>query len=217
MSTGREAGSVRRIGLFGGSFDPVHRGHLHAARAAARAFELTRVVFVPAAESPHKTGVRMASGAHRTAMLELAIRGEAAFSVSTLELERGGPSYTIDTVRELPRAIGEAADCALYLIVGSDNLALLPTWREAGALLARVQPIVIHRAGTPRSTLADLEARFGAATADKLRAGYLDLPPVEASSTEARARLPRGVADGLELDPAVLAYIRAHGLYGVAS
>jgi nicotinate-nucleotide adenylyltransferase len=208
---------ARRIGLFGGSFDPVHLGHLHAARAAAARFGLARVVFVPAAESPHKTGVRMASGAHRTAMLELAIDRDPTFSVSTVELERGGPSYTIDTVRELPRAIGERADCELFLIVGSDNVALLPSWRDAPELLARVQPIVIHRAGDPALLLDEVEARFGRETAAKLRAGYVELPPVVASSTQVRARLPRGVDGGLELDPAVLDYIRAHHLYGVPS
>src|SRR6187401_1771674 len=134
MSATPPPAEPRRIGLFGGSFDPVHQGHLHAARAAAAAFRLDRVVFVPAFESPHKTGVRMASGAHRTRMLELAIAHDPTFCISLLELERGGPSYTIDTVRELPRAIGERADCALFLIVGSDNVALLPTWREAESL-----------------------------------------------------------------------------------
>lgn len=205
---------VRRIGLLGGSFDPVHLGHVHAARAALAAFALDRVVFVPAAESPHKVGVRLARAADRLAMLALAIRGEPRFSISPIELERGGRSYTIDTVRALPASLGEPDDCALFLIVGSDNLALLPTWREAQALLERVQPIVVHRDGEPDALLDAIEARFGRATADKLRAGYLRLPPVRVSSTEVRARAPSLDAAGADLDPAVLAYIRAHRLYG---
>src|SRR5262245_7482462 len=85
----------RRIGFFGGSFDPVHIGHLHVAREAQRAFALDRVVFVPAAQPPHKPGRRLASGEHRVRMLELAIGDTPGWSVSTLELERGGTSYTI--------------------------------------------------------------------------------------------------------------------------
>lgn len=208
---------ARRIGLLGGSFDPVHRGHLHAARTAAAAFRLDRVVFVPAAESPHKVGVNMASGADRTAMLVLAIQGGPQFSISSIELDRGGPSYTIDTVRDLPGAIGESADCELFLIVGSDNVALLPTWREAEELLERVQPIVIHRSGDPADLLANVEARLGRALAAKLRAGYLELPPVVVSSTELREQLPQGIASGTELDPRVFEYIRKHGLYGARS
>jgi len=214
VSGPRDAQGPRRIGIFGGSFDPVHAGHLHAARAARSAFALDRVVFVPAAESPHKVGVRMASGAQRVAMLELAIRGESAFSVSPIELERGGASYTIDTVRNLPAAIGESADCALYLIVGSDNVALLPTWREADLLLARVQPIVVHRAGDPRVLLTDLEARFGRDIAAKMRAGYIELPPVVVSSTDLRTRFSKGGAHTIDVPASVLEYIRAHHVYG---
>jgi nicotinate-nucleotide adenylyltransferase len=213
----RQPAQVRRIGLLGGSFDPVHAGHLHAARAAAAAFGLDRVVFVPAAESPHKVGVRMESGTHRMAMIELAIAAEPKFCASSIELDRGGRSYTIDTVRELPQALGESADCALFLIVGSDNVALLPTWREAEALLERVQPIVIHRAGDPALVLSEVEARFGHALAAKLRGGYLELPPVVVSSTDLRARLASGAAAGLDLDPRVREYIRAHHLYGAPS
>ena len=209
----------RRLGLFGGSFDPVHAGHLHAARAALSAFDLDRVVFVPAAQSPHKLGRRMADGAARQAMLELAIRGEPRFCTSDLELRRGGASYTIDTVRELPSVFGEAPDVELYLIVGSDNLPGLSTWRSARELLERVQPIVVHRDGEPEALLDAIERAFGGDMAAKVRAGYLRLPPVVASSTALRGALPALAADGrapdvAELDPLVLDYIQAHGLYG---
>lgn len=203
----------RRIGLFGGSFDPIHAGHLHAARAAAQAFGLDRVVFVPAAQSPHKVGVRLASGQDRVAMIELALRHDPRFGVSTLELERGGRSYTIDTVRALPAAIGEPEDCEIFLVIGSDNVPLLATWREAEALLARVQPIVVHRAGEPGVMLGEVERRFGRAIADKLRRGYLELPPVAVSSTDVRTRLGRSREADVELDPLVRAYVREHGLY----
>jgi nicotinate-nucleotide adenylyltransferase len=216
-------GSARRLGLFGGSFDPVHAGHLHAARAALAAFDLDRVVFVPAREPPHKPGRRLAAGEDRLEMLRLATRDEPRFLVHGLELSRSGPSYTIDTVRALPAALGEAEDVPIYLILGGDNLEGLAEWREAGALLDRVQPVVVHRAGEPAGKfeapergLEEIERRLGRAAADKVRAGYLRLPPVPVSSSDLRARLP-GLGPGvLDLPPAVFDYIRARGLYGAA-
>jgi nicotinate (nicotinamide) nucleotide adenylyltransferase len=136
-----------RVGLFGGSFDPIHAGHLHAARAARTAFGLDRVVFVPANQSPYKPTRRLAPGPDRLEMLRLALRGEPGFEVSDLELERQGPSYTIDTVRALRGSLGLAADASIHLILGSDVLDGLAGWREARALLEAVQPVVVHRAG----------------------------------------------------------------------
>lgn len=209
-----EPAAARRIGLFGGTFDPVHAGHLHAARAARDAFALDRLVFVPAARSPFKPGQAPASGADRLAMLALAIRGERGFETSDLELARGGASYTIDTVRALPKALGEREDCALYLVVGSDVLPGLGGWRSARELLERVQPVVVHRDGEPDALLDEIERELGPDLAAKVRRGYLHLPPLVASSTDLRAALG-GTAGGEALVPAdVLAYIRARGLYG---
>ena len=115
----------RRLGLFGGSFDPVHMGHLHVARVAQRARDLERVVFVPAARPPHKLERALAPGADRLAMLRLAIAGEPSWTVSDVELRREGPSYTVQTVRELALAVGEPADAEVWMILGSDNLPLL--------------------------------------------------------------------------------------------
>jgi nicotinate-nucleotide adenylyltransferase len=205
----------RRVGLFGGSFDPVHLGHTHAAHAALSAFALDRVVFVPARASPHKLGRPMAAAEHRTAMLALALAGEPRFELSRIELERPGPSYTIDTVRALPDALGEPRDVAIYLILGSDNVAALSTWRAARELLERVQPVIVHRAGEPDALLADARAALGAELARKLERGYLRLPALEASSTELRHELPEQSAAPKVLDPAVWDYIVAHRLYGV--
>lgn len=209
----------RRIGLFGGSFDPVHSGHLHAARAALEACALDRVVFVPAAEPPHKPGRRLADGEHRLAMLALATAGEPRFSVSPIELERGGRSYTIDTVRVLPAAIGEAQDCEIYLILGSDNLTGLASWRDASALIDRVHPVVIYRddeacgALDEEHALDEIAARLGTARAAKVRQGRVVLPPVRLSATRVRAKLSSGAVMQGELDPAVREYIELHGLY----
>ena len=198
---------VRRIGLFGGSFDPPHSGHLHVARAARGRFGLDRVVFVPAAEPPHKPERQLAPGADRLALLRLLIEDEPRCEVSDLELARGGRSFTIDTVRALPAALGEPEDCEIYLLLGSDNLAGLPRWREARALLERVQPVVVRRAGELAGEIAEIAPQLGEELVRKLERGALDLPPVPVSSSALRADLRL-------VPPALLEYIRAHGLYG---
>ncbi len=224
MTADIETGTERRIGILGGSFDPVHRGHLHAARAALSAWALDHVVFVPAAEPPHKVGRRLASGADRLAMLLLAIRNEPRFSVSDIELGRGGLSYTIDTVRAIRAYLGEPSNALLYLILGTDNVPGLSTWHCASALLDLVQPVVVQR-DTPHSSVDEVRMLraiaqdLGNEAALKLRAGWLRLAPVAVSSTNLRNELmhvgPAVITNGL--DPAVLEYIRAHGLYGTIS
>jgi len=208
------SGRPRRIGLFGGSFDPIHVGHLHAARAARDHFQLDRVVFVPAARSPFKAGHVAAPGPDRLRMVELAIAGEKGFEVSDLELARGGPSFTIDTVRGLPAALGESPDVAIYLVMGSDNLALLGEWREARALIERVQPVVVHREGEPHAALEGVRRALGEVLADKVERGYVRLPPVAVSSTDLREELGGGAACDHEIPLAVREYIRARRLYG---
>jgi nicotinate-nucleotide adenylyltransferase len=206
------------VGLLGGSFDPVHAGHLHAARAALEAFDLERVVFVPAARAPHKPARPTASDRDRWAMLALAIADEPRFELSDLELRRGGVSYTIDTVAALPAALGLPDDLEIYLILGSDNLPGLPRWHRAQELLERVRPIVVHRAGEPQRWLDALRSDLGAELFAKLEAGYLRLPPVAASSTHVRARLTDPGHDpgreALEVPAPVREYIRTHAVYG---
>jgi nicotinate-nucleotide adenylyltransferase len=200
---------VSAYGLFGGSFDPVHAGHLHAAREARAAFGLERVLFAPAARPPHKPGVRLADGAHRVAMLELALSAEPAFEVWAGELDREGPSWTVDTVRELARENGEPP----HLILGDDNLAGLPAWRDVEELLALARPIVVRRELEDDSVLETVAASLSPAAAERLRAGVLACPALEASATELRALLERGESAGDLLPPGVEAYAREHGLY----
>jgi nicotinate-nucleotide adenylyltransferase len=219
-----------RIGIFGGSFDPVHRGHLHAARAAQRAHALDRVVFVPAAQPPHKSGRVLAPGRHRVAMLQRALAGTPDFEIDTSELDRGGTSYTIDTVRALRGKLGPGPE--LYLIVGSDNLTGLAQWKEVGALLAMVEPVVVHRvldaaqaareAGAAKHerdpatdrAIAEIRGALGVDAARRLERGYLSLPPVHVSSTDLRAEIPGLALECRDLPSAVLEYIRAERLYG---
>lgn len=214
---------ARRIGLFGGSFDPVHHGHLHAARAAQEAFGLDRIVFMPARRPPHKPGRRLAGGQDRVALLQRALAGARradslarTWSVSSLELRREGPSYTVDTLRELRQAIGEAQETEIYMILGSDNLAGLPDWRDVEELLALAQPVVIFREGADVQALEALAGQLSEGAMLRLRAGYLSLAPVVASSTDLRQRLAGGAdrAEVLDELPAKLReYIEARDLY----
>ncbi len=200
-----------RLGLFGGSFDPIHRGHLHAARAARAAFGLERVLLMPAARSPHKQGGPLTPGELRAHLLEVALRGEPGLEVSRLELERPGPSYTLDTLRALLR---ERAPRELFFVIGADNLAGLPDWRGVDELLRLARPIVVHRGGDPRARIAALAGRLAPQHLAALERGLVLEPAVEVSATELRAKLARGEDPGPDLPPGVLDEIRAHGLYG---
>jgi len=204
-----------RAALYGGSFDPVHLGHVETARRAERVFQLDRVLWVPAAEPPHKRGRELAPGPFRLALLYLATAERASWDVSEEELAREGPSYTYDTVRVAPRLFGvprEALD--LHLVIGSDNLPGLPQWYEARALLDLVQPIIAWRDGDPDALLREVAPAFSAEHLRKLERGFLRLPPLPVSSSEVRAKLARGEdCSGLVPDLA-LDLIQEHGAYG---
>ena len=126
--TGLGAVLAPRWGLLGGTFNPVHEGHLVLARAAVERFGLDRMIFIPAAFPPHKTPSCLAPAADRLEMLRLAISARPDWSVSALEIRRGGRSYTVETLRELRRELGEGAE--FFLLVGADNLAEIGTWRR---------------------------------------------------------------------------------------
>jgi nicotinate-nucleotide adenylyltransferase len=205
--------ALQRLGLFGGSFDPIHAGHLHVARAACAAFDLDQLVFVPAARPPHKPGRVLAAGADRLAMVDLAIAGEARWSSSDIELKRSGPSYTIDTLRALPAALGVAPDAELFLVIGSDNLPGLPGWRDARELLSFAQPIVVLRAGDEAHFDGIRDLDLEPALLERLERGLLRLPPAAGRSTELREGIQAGAAPGEEVPARVREYITVKGLY----
>ncbi len=188
--------------LFGGSFDPVHNGHLAIVDHVLRRGLAERVVVVPTLLSPHKDGAT-APAAERLAMVRLAFAGQAAVAVDPRETLRAGPSYTIDTLREL-RA--EHPADRWRLVVGADNLAGLPTWREAAELTRLAEVVVMPRAGSPTVLPAGVErGRF-------LVAEGFDEP---VSATAIRAMLAAGRLPGDALPAAVARHIRAGGLYGI--
>ncbi|MEM6331517.1 MAG: nicotinate (nicotinamide) nucleotide adenylyltransferase, partial [Planctomycetota bacterium] len=211
-----------RIALFGGSFDPVHNGHLAVAEACLAAERVDRVWFVPAAVQPHKPRGPRATDTQRTAMLRLAVAGRHACEVSTVEIDRGGASYTADTLEQL-HAAHPAHEWRL--LMGADTLRDLPNWRRPGAILCMAAPLVVHRPGEPApdfSPLAPLVAALGsgaaipnADTSADPNAAYaiVDMPPHDISSSQVRRRVAAGESIAGLVPPAVERYIREHGVY----
>ena len=184
----------KRVGVFGGTFDPIHVGHLAIARAALESVPLDRVVFVLAKRSPLKERAPVASEGDRLAMLERVVADETNFVVSRIELEREGPSYTIDTLDEL-RGEGD-----LHLIIGSDALADFPRWREAERIARIARLLVADRPGAPLPPGGIPYTLF-------------DAPRLDISSRELRARAARGRSLRYLVPHVAWRYIEEHGLY----
>ena len=176
----------RRIGVLGGTFDPPHLGHLWLAALAADALDLGRVLFMPAAQPPHKGGRVISKGTDRLLMTRLAIHADPAFDLSPLEMERPGPSYTIDSVAELKRLHPEAE---LFLVMAADSLAQIDTWREPDRLLDEIEWAVGPRTGTELPDRLALEVRFGDRAS---RIHLLEGPALDVSSSEIRRRVAAG-------------------------
>ncbi len=136
---------MNRVGLFGGTFDPVHRGHLTAVKKVKQAFMLDEVVFIPSAVPPHKTGIRVTPAADRLTMLRMALTGMDGFSVSDCEIRRPGPSYTVDTVRFFLENV--SGETQMYLIMGHDAFLEMHTWKSFKKILGQIPLIVIRRPG----------------------------------------------------------------------
>lgn len=204
----------RRIGILGGSFDPPHAGHLFVAEEALERAGLDQVLFVPAARPPHKLDKVLSSGVDRVALLEVALRGTPEFGIEELELDREGPSYTIDTVKALSERLGVSDEVELFLIIGGDNLSGLGAWREAEALMELVTPLVVDRGVNLNEALEDIEGSLPAHLLEKLREGLLPLEPHPASSTAIRAMLSRGEDPGEHLPAGCLKVVKERGLYG---
>jgi nicotinate-nucleotide adenylyltransferase len=184
-----------RLGLLGGSFDPIHHGHLIVARSLRESLGLDRVILMPAGAQPLKEGRHAGPAEARARMVELAVAGEAGLVADRLEVERPGPSYTVDTLRALRE---RDPDASLTLLVGSDAAADLPRWRESELLPGLARIVLFARPGVPVPTLG-------------FRA--LPVPPVDISATDIRARVRTGRSIRYLVPEAVAAYIAEHGLY----
>ena len=199
----------RRIGVLGGTFDPPHVGHLWLATLAVDAMTLDRVLFMPAAQPPHKPHAEVSRATDRLLMTRLAIAPDPAFELTTLELERPGPSYTIDSVAEL-EARHHGSDVTLYLVMAADSLQQIDTWREPDRLLERIEWIVGPRPGAPLPDRSALERRFGDRAS---RIHLLDGPSLDVSSSEIRDRVAAGHAIRYLVPRGVEELIIDRGLY----
>ena len=219
-----------RIGLFGGTFNPIHRGHLWAASEVKKRFNLDQISMIPAALPPHKAPGQVAKADDRLAMINLAVADFSGFTVSDVELNRSGPSYTIDTIRYFKQSLGE--DARIYLIMGLDAFIEIHTWKSHQELLEQIAFIVIARPGEGyadarqgwevlaaylKSTLS-ADYQFGAADACYTSKGkqpiYIrDVKALDISSTKIREKVKKKQSiEGL-VPPGVAGYIRLKGLY----
>lgn len=197
-----------RLGILGGTFNPVHLGHLICAQEAYRQLALDKVILIPAARSPHKPFDEEDPGAeHRLALCRLAVAGDQRFEVSSMEVKRAGPSFTVDTLRELH---ARERDSELYLIVGGDVAAGLPTWREPEQVLSLATLSVARRRGTPRSSIDEALASLRGGD----RTAFFEMPTIEISSTDIRDRVHGGAPIRYLVPGAVATYIDEHRLYG---
>jgi nicotinate-nucleotide adenylyltransferase len=178
-----------RLGIFGGSFDPVHLGHLLLAEACREQAKLDRVLFVPTNTQPHKLHHQPASNAARVEMLQLAVQGNPAFVVEKLELDRGGVSYTVDTLREL-KLRDPASE--LFFLMGADALADFPNWREPQRICELATLLIVQRAGQPSPDFSVLAPFLVLEKLVDWKAQQIELPSIAISSTDIRSRAASG-------------------------
>ncbi|MBN2491767.1 MAG: nicotinate-nucleotide adenylyltransferase [Planctomycetes bacterium] len=206
--------SPERVGILGGTFDPVHIGHLIVAREMVEALSLTEVLFLPAREPPHKAPSGLTPAEHRLAMLRLAIASEPLFALDERELRRGGKSYTFDTLRSLREERGPRTE--LFFLIGADTLPELKTWRRAPELFGLAHFATAVRPGCLLSRLEELRDALPPEAIADLEAHCIPTTPIGVSSTTIRANILQGRSIRHMVPREVETYIRARGLYRAA-
>jgi nicotinate-nucleotide adenylyltransferase len=207
----RSSANIRRIGVLGGTFDPVHYGHLVIAEEVYTTLDLDEMVFVPTGQPPHKTDEVITPAEHRLAMLELAIASNPHFTISRVDVDRPGPSYTVDTLRLLHEQWGE--ETAIYFVIGGDSLEYFLTWRDAAGILEQLTHLVaVRRPGYTESEeyYDRLEARLPGI---KQRLLVVEAPQFEISATGLRLRVAEGRPIKYQTPESVEQYIKDFGLY----
>ncbi|MBM4419067.1 MAG: nicotinate-nucleotide adenylyltransferase [Chloroflexi bacterium] len=197
-----------RIGILGGTFDPIHFGHLAIAEECRARLNLDRVLFMPAADPPHKQGVTISPIQHRVAMVETAIANKPAFAITRVDVDRPGPSFTVHALEVLRHEWGPAAQ--LWLLMGADSLAELLTWREPERIITLARLVVTNRPGLPTPDPHVLEVGLPGASA---RIDIVEIPPLGISGSDLRQRVAEGRPIACQVPEAVERYIEAHGLY----
>ena len=207
----RSPAPQRRFGVLGGTFDPIHIGHLIIAQEAVSALQLDRLFFLPAGDPPHKRNRHVAPTAHRLRMVELAIVDNPSFALSRVDVERSGPSYTVDTLKLLHEQWGPATD--IYFVIGWDMLDDLLTWHDPAGVVQQADKLVaVHRPGYEHDSryLAHLEVVLPGVLQ---RLVLLEAPQIAISSSDLRQRVAAGRPVRYQVPEAVEHYMLAHGLY----
>jgi nicotinate-nucleotide adenylyltransferase len=199
--------AARRLGVLGGTFNPPHLGHLLIAQEAFDQLDLDRVLLIPTAQPPHKEVPHDPGAAARLAMVEAAIAGDDRFAASPIEIERGGPSYTVDTLRALHATYPGSE---LTFVVGGDMASSLPTWHEPAEVVAQARLAVAEREGTRRTDILERLATIPGAVE---QVDFFDLPRIDFSSSLVRRRVAAGRPITYLVPDRVAAYIAQHGLY----
>jgi nicotinate-nucleotide adenylyltransferase len=196
------------IGVLGGTFDPIHSGHLVIAEEARLRLSLSKVLFVPAGQPWLKTGRTITPAARRADMVRRAIDARPYFELSSVDIDRPGPSYSVETITILQQNLG--AEASIFLLIGWDSLAELPLWKEPDRLVQLCKIVVVNRPGFSRPDLKALELAIPGITQNVV---WLDIPPIDISSSDIRERVAQGLSiHGLVPDE-VETYIRAKRLY----
>ncbi len=201
-----------RLGLFGGTFDPVHYAHLLLAERCREQCRLDRVVFIPSAVPPHKRGHELTPGPTRIEMLQLAIAGHEHLTISDFEVARGGVNYTVDTLRHFRSQKPEAE---LFFLLGADMLHDLPNWREVETVCQLATIVTVRRAGVPEPDFTCLASLIPSNRIDAFFQHQVEMPAMGLSSTEIRRRVGDGLSIRYMTPRAVEKYIEAHSLYRV--
>ncbi|HWI51332.1 MAG TPA: nicotinate-nucleotide adenylyltransferase [Symbiobacteriaceae bacterium] len=196
------------VGIMGGTFDPIHMGHLAAAEGAMHLVGLDQVLFMPNRQPPHKAGRPVTPAEHRAAMVRLAIAGNPRFAFSSLELEREGPSYTLLTAQAM---LAQYPDWRLAFLAGMDSLVDLTTWYQYRTLLGLIDMVIFTRPGFSTAQRDEALARLGPELAARIR--LVEVPGVAVSGTELRRRASEGYPLRYLVPDAVGEYIQEHGLY----
>lgn len=198
------------IGVMGGTFDPIHNGHLIVAEEVRARLNLTEILFVPAGQPWLKASSPIAAAEHRIQMVRLAIADKAYLKLSTMEIERAGPSYTVDTMAELQGQLG--AEDELFFILGWENLAELPQWREPYRLIKMCYLLAVPRPGYSAPDLSSLEADIPGLSQSLL---LLDTPQIDISASAIRDRVAQGLSIRHLVPEPVERYIKQHRLYTI--
>jgi len=200
-----------KLGVLGGTFDPVHAGHIFVAEEARIRLSLDRVLFVPAGNPWLKSDREITPAVHRIEMVRLAIAKHEHFELSTVEVERGGPSFTVDTLDGLRH---EREHTELYLLMGLDSFVELPLWKDAERLVTLCRLVVVPRYGTNLPELGEVARKLGGMSAENVV--ILDSPMIGISSSGIRDRVSRGLPIDYLVPGEVERYIIAHSLYRAA-